>query len=54
LKARVSRISGVLPYGALIEVNPDAARKRREEAAKDKRVEMHTELSGNCQLAGRA
>ena len=38
---------------AVIEVNPGAARRRREEAAKDKRVEIVTELSGNCQLAGR-
>ena len=38
---------------AVIEVNPDAARQRREEAAKDKRVEIVTEQSGNCQLAGR-
>ncbi len=38
---------------AVIEVNPGAARKRREEAAKDKRVEVVTEQSGNCQLAGR-
>ena len=38
---------------AVIEVNPDAARKRREEAARDKRVEIVPEQSGNCQLAGR-
>ena len=38
---------------AVIEVNPDAARQRREEAARDKRVEVITEQSGNCQLAGR-
>ena len=38
---------------AVIEVNPDAARKRRERAARDKRVEVVPELSGNCQLAGR-
>ena len=38
---------------AVIEVNPGAARKRREEAAKDKRVEVVPEQSGNCQLAGR-
>ncbi len=38
---------------AVIEVNPEAARRRREEAAKDKRVEVVTEQSGNCQLAGR-
>ena len=38
---------------AVIEVNPGAARRRREEAAKDKRVEVVAEQSGNCQLAGR-
>ena len=38
---------------AVIEVDPDAARQRRERAAKDKRVEIVTEQSGNCQLAGR-
>ena len=38
---------------AVIEVNPEAARKRREQAAKDKRVEVVAEQSGNCQLAGR-
>ena len=38
---------------AVIEVNPGAARQRREAAAKDKRVEVITEQSGNCQLAGR-
>ena len=38
---------------AVIEVNPGAARKRREEAARDKRVEIVPEQSGNCQLAGR-
>ena len=38
---------------AVIEVNPGAARQRREQAAKDKRVEVVPELSGNCQLAGR-
>ena len=38
---------------AVIEVNPEAARKRREEAARDKRVEVVPEQSGNCQLAGR-
>ena len=38
---------------AVIEVNPEAARKRRERAAKDKRVEVVAEQSGNCQLAGR-
>ena len=36
---------------AVIEVNPDAARKRREEAARDKRVEVHPELS-NAGLRG--
>ena len=38
---------------AVIEVNPGAARQRREQAARDKRVEVVPELSGNCQLAGR-
>ena len=38
---------------AVIEVNPGAARQRREQAAKDKRVEVVPEQSGNCQLAGR-
>ena len=38
---------------AVIEVNPEAARKRREAASKDKRVEVAGERSGNCQLAGR-
>src|ERR1700691_1062363 len=38
---------------AVITVNPAAARKRREKAAKDKRVELVPEASGNCQLAGR-
>ena len=38
---------------AVIEVNPEAARRRREQAARDKRVEVLAEQSGNCQLAGR-
>src|SRR5207344_2695089 len=38
---------------AVIEVNPDAARKRRERAAQNKRVEVIAEHSGNCQIAGR-
>ncbi len=38
---------------AVIEVNPDAARKRREAAARQKRVEVLAEQSGNCQIAGR-
>src|ERR1700678_1035801 len=38
---------------AVITVNPAAARKRRENAAKDTRVELVPEASGNCQLAGR-
>jgi hypothetical protein len=38
---------------AVIEVNPDAARKRREQAAKNARVEVIPEFSGNCQIAGR-
>ena len=36
-----------------MEVNPDAARQRREHAAKQARVERWTELSGNAGLAGR-
>jgi hypothetical protein len=38
---------------AVMEVDPDAARKRREEAAKDKRVEVTPEFSGNSKLSGR-
>jgi hypothetical protein len=38
---------------AVIEVNPDATRKRREQAAKNARVEVIPEFSGNCQIAGR-
>src|ERR1700678_1178079 len=38
---------------AVITVNPAAARKRRENAAKHTRVELVREASGNCQLAGR-
>src|SRR6202522_1960121 len=37
----------------VITVNPEAARKRREKAPKDTRVELVPEASGNCQLAGR-
>src|ERR1700678_3432604 len=37
----------------VITVNPEAARKRREKAAKDKRVELLPEAAANCQLAGR-
>jgi hypothetical protein len=38
---------------AVITVNPDAARTRREKAEKDKRVELVPEASGNRQLADR-
>ncbi|HEX6525889.1 MAG TPA: DUF222 domain-containing protein [Streptosporangiaceae bacterium] len=38
---------------AVIEVNPDAARKRREDAAKEARVEVRAEESGNAMIAGR-
>ena len=38
---------------AVMQVAPDKARKRREEAARDARVERWTEDSGNAALAGR-
>ena len=38
---------------AVIEVAPDKARKRREKAAKEARVERWAEVSGNAGLAGR-
>ena len=38
---------------AVIEVNPDKARKRREKAARDARIERWAEVSGNAALAGR-
>jgi hypothetical protein len=38
---------------AVIEVNPGAARKRREDAAKECRVEVRAEESGNAMIAGR-
>jgi hypothetical protein len=38
---------------AVIEVNPDAARKRREDAAKECRIEVRPEESGNSMIAGR-
>jgi hypothetical protein len=38
---------------AVMQVAPDKARKRREEAAKDARVERWTEDSGNAALVGR-
>jgi uncharacterized membrane protein YgcG len=38
---------------AVIEVNPDAARKRREDAARECRVEVRPEESGNSMIAGR-
>jgi len=38
---------------AVMQVDPEAARKRREEAARDARVERWAEDSGNAALAGR-
>jgi Domain of unknown function (DUF222) len=38
---------------AVIAVNPGAARKRREEAQKNGRVEVFPELSGNTHISGR-
>ncbi len=38
---------------AVILVNPEAAVKRREESARDRRVEVRAELSGNAALVGR-
>jgi hypothetical protein len=38
---------------AAMEVNPDAARKHREESAKDRRIEVRQEESGNAMIAGR-
>jgi hypothetical protein len=38
---------------AVMEVNPDAARKRREDAARGRRVEIRAEESGNAMIAGR-
>ena len=38
---------------AVIQVNPDKARKRRERAAREARVERWAEASGNAGLAGR-
>jgi len=38
---------------AVIDVNPDKARKRREEAARDARVQQWAEDSGNAALMGR-
>ena len=38
---------------AVMEVAPDKARKRREEAVRDARVERWREDSGNAALAGR-
>ena len=39
--------------GAVMQVAPDKARKRREDAAQDARVERWAEDSGNAALAGR-
>jgi hypothetical protein len=38
---------------AVMEVDPAAARKRREEAGRTKRVEVFPELSGNTHISGR-
>ncbi len=38
---------------AVMEVDPDAARRRREDAAKDRRVEIQPEDSGNGWIAAR-
>jgi hypothetical protein len=38
---------------AVIQVNPEAAKRRREQAARSRRVEVWTENSGNAALAGR-
>jgi hypothetical protein len=38
---------------AIIEVNPDAAVRHREESAKRRRVEIRAEDSGNASIAGR-
>jgi Domain of unknown function (DUF222) len=38
---------------AAMEVDPDVARRRREEARKDARVEVRAEDSGNASIAGR-
>jgi hypothetical protein len=38
---------------AVIEVNPQAAVRRREQAARQRRVEVRAEDSGNAQIAGR-
>jgi len=38
---------------AVIEVNPDAARRRREDAAQECRIEIRGEESGNAMIAGR-
>jgi hypothetical protein len=38
---------------AVMEIAPDKARRRREEAAKTRRVELRAEESGNAQLAAR-
>ena len=38
---------------AVMEVNPEAARRRREDAARECRIEVRPELSGNSMIAGR-
>jgi hypothetical protein len=56
----LGRASGLTPGGlrdaiakAVMEVAPDKARKRREDAARDARVERWAEDSGNAALMGR-
>lgn len=38
---------------AVMEVDPDAARRRQQDAAKDRRIEVRGEDSGNAMIAGR-
>jgi hypothetical protein len=38
---------------AVIEVNPEAAVRRRQDAARTRRVEVYAEVSGNAVIAGR-
>ena len=46
------QLRGVL-HRAVLALDPDAARKRREKAQKDARVECWTEAAGTWSLAGR-
>jgi len=38
---------------AVIEVNPEAARKNRDEGERERRIEVQPEVSGNSMIAGR-